>query len=108
MTPDARIAGLARITGLIMDQHLSVLRARKAAQTETRQHIAALDQRAGAEDVALAAAAQAAFRYAAWADRRKAALNVTLAQQTVAVMEAEDDARIAFARNTVMEGLQRK
>jgi hypothetical protein len=108
MKQDGRIAGLARITGLIMEQQLAVLRARKAAQTGTRQHIAALDRRTEAEDVALAASAQAGLRYAAWADRRKAVLNVTLAQQTVAVMEAEDGARVAFARNAVMEGLAAK
>jgi hypothetical protein len=105
MKPDARIAGLARITGLIMDQHLADLRVKKAAQTETRRHITALDQRPEAEDVALAAAAQVGLRYAAWADRRKAVLNLTLARQTVAVLTAEDGARIAFARNAVMEKL---
>lgn len=105
MKPDARIAGLARITGLIMDQHLAALRAKKAAQTETRGHIAALDLRRDAEDVSLTAAAQVGLRYAAWADRRKAALNVTLARQTVDVLAAEDAARVAFARNAVMEKL---
>jgi hypothetical protein len=105
MKSDGRIVGLARITGLIMDQHLAALRAKKSAQMETRGHIAALDQRVEAEDVALAAAAQVGLRYAAWADRRKAALNVTLARQTVAVLAAEDTARVAFARNAVMEKL---
>jgi hypothetical protein len=105
MNSDARIIGLARITGLIMDQHLAELRLKKAAQTETRGHIAALDQRVEAADVALAAAALAGLRYAVWADQRKAALNVTLARQTVAALGAEDAARVAFARNAVMERL---
>ena len=105
MKPDARIVGLARITGLIMDQHLAELRAKKAAQTETRGHIAALDEPLVAADVSLAAAEQVGLRYAAWADRRKAALNITLARQTVAVLAAEDGARTAFARNVVMEKL---
>jgi hypothetical protein len=105
---DTRIVGLARITGLIMDQHLMELRTKKAAQTETRAHIAALDQQAVAEDVSWAAAAQVGLRYAAWADGRKAALNVTLARQTVVVLAAEDGARLAFARNAVMEKLGNK
>ncbi len=105
MKADARIAGLARITGLIMDQHLAELRAKKAAQTETRGHLAALDLQPVAEDVSLTAAVQVGLRYAAWADRKKAALNLTLARQTVAVLAAEDGARLAFARNAVMEKL---
>jgi hypothetical protein len=103
--PDARIVALTRITELVMDQHLADLRVKKAAQMETRGHIAALDQSVVVADVSLAAAAQVGLRYAAWADRRKAALNVTLARQTVAVLAAEDGARVAFARNTVMEKL---
>lgn len=105
MKPDARIAALARMTGLIMDRHLADLRGKKVAQAETRRHLAALDQTVDAEDVSLAAAAQVALRYAAWADRKKAVLNLTLAQQTVAVIAAEDGARVAFARNAVMEKL---
>jgi hypothetical protein len=105
MTTDGRILGLARITGLIMDQQLADLRMKKAAQTVTRGHLASLDLRPEAEDVALAAAVQAGLRYAAWADQRKAALNVTLARQTAAVLIAEDAARVAFARNSVMARL---
>jgi hypothetical protein len=93
---------------MIMDQHLAALRVKKAAQSETRQHIAALDQDPQAEGVTLAAAAQVALRYGAWAERRKIALNVTLARQTVAVIAAEDAARMAFARNVVMEKLAGK
>jgi hypothetical protein len=108
MKPETRIAALARITGLIMDQELANLQAKKAAQAETRRHIATLDQTFDAGDVALAASALVSLRYAGWAERKKATLNVTLAQQTVATMAAEDAARMAFARNAVMEKLAKR
>jgi hypothetical protein len=105
MTVSSKINALQQIADVMLDQRLLALRAANTARTETEMKIAALEVPGGWEDCSLQAAGRAELLYQAWADARRKDLNLNLARQTVAKMEAEDAARLAFARHTALQKL---
>ena len=100
----ARLAVLAKIA---VDHKLSRLRAAAAAKAVSEARLAGLTVPA-AEDLGLVAGAAVALRYERWADARRAEINLTLARQTVAWIDARDDAAFAFGRAEVLDRLRKR
>lgn len=105
MKDTSRLTAIAQINELVLDQRLSALKAARAARVSTQARIAALDVEAFESDCSLKEAAQAAVLYQIWCDERRKQLNLQLAKQKVAEMEADADARIAFSKKTAFQGL---
>jgi hypothetical protein len=101
-----KLQGLQRIADIMLDQQLSGLRQANAAQDETRGKLLALDPVVDWDGCNLQASAQAATLYQAWADIRRRELNLQLARQTAAVLQAQDAARLAFGRSTALTALK--
>jgi hypothetical protein len=96
---------LARLAGLIRDRDLAVLSAARATREATQARLAGLA--AGpAEGVSPVAAAQSALLYQRWVDRRRAEINLQLARDTAAWLDAQAAARRAFGRAEVLDQLQ--
>jgi hypothetical protein len=108
MTGAARIAQLAGLGQLVLDHHLARLERAGRARQESLDRIAALDLRGDAPDLSPVAAALAEQRYQAWADARRAAINLTLARQTADWMVERDAARLAFGRAEALKALARR
>jgi hypothetical protein len=106
MTVSKQLDELRQLSDLMLDQRLLALRGAQAARIETQDRIAALDLPDFADGCALAIAARAALLYQTWADVRRKDLNLTLARQTVAEIEAKDAARTAFSKQRVLASLQ--
>jgi transcriptional accessory protein Tex/SPT6 len=106
MTTRAKLQGLADISALALDQRLAALRQMQARRQAIIDLIAALDLAPVTTDLPLAAAQRAEVSYLAWADKRRTRLNLQLAQANVAVLQAEAEARLVFARNSVVTGLR--
>jgi hypothetical protein len=104
---DARLQALERIAALLCDQKLLALQQANAARDLTRSRIADLAASPALNDCNLKAAYQAEALYQAWADERRRMLNLQLARQTVAVIQAEDAARGAFGRSIALNKLAR-
>ena len=97
---------LAVLGQLILDAKLSALRVAAAARQESLFRLADLARPQPAEGVLPVAAEEARLRYELWADQRRAEINRTLAQQTVAWTEARGAATAAFGRTEALRGLQ--
>lgn len=97
---------LMALAGMVREARRAALARAMAAREETRARIAALD-RPGPADLDPLAEAQAALRYGRWADARRADLNLGLARQTAAWIEARGEAALATARTDVVGALQR-
>ncbi len=106
MTTRAKMQGLADISALALDQRLAALRQAQAKRQFIIDRIKALDLPPVITDLPLAAAQRAEVSYQSWADQRRIPLNLSLAQATAAVLQAEADARLVFAKNSVLVALQ--
>ena len=100
-----KLRRLARIAALQRDARLDQLRRARIAREASQAALAALDRPMPDEGVPLVAGALAALRYAAWADARRAELNLQLARQTAHWLQAQADARVAFGRAEVLAQL---
>jgi hypothetical protein len=105
MSGAERLAQLARLAGMVRDLRLAELEAAGRARRESRERLAGLTLEPCPTDLAAIAAAQAEVRYQAWAEARRAEINLTLARQTAEWMEAQDAARKAFGRAMALQAL---
>lgn len=101
------LARLGTLAGLLRDARLEDLRLARQRREETQGRLAALA--AGpAEGVGPLAASQAALLYQRWVDRKRAEINLQLARDTAAWLEAQAAARTAFGRADVLDRLSRR
>lgn len=100
-----RLRRLAEIAAIQRDSRLEALRSTRAAREATLAALAELDRPGTAEGLPPVAAAQIALRYAAWADARRAEINLLLARQTADWLQAQTAARLAFGRADVLRRL---
>lgn len=107
MSTRAELARLAVVAGLLRDHRLEELRLARQRREATQARLAALV--AGkAEGVSPVAAAQTALLYQRWVDKARVEINLQLARDTVAWLEAQTGARAAFGRAQVLENLRAK
>lgn len=109
MSPAQQMAKLSQISQLLLDSRLATLRIAARACRESEERLAGLSV-ADAEPGALPeiAALRAALNYQRWADVRRAEINLVLARQTAAMIEAREAAREAFGRAEAMRVLQQR
>ena len=105
MTKASEIARIAELAQLVLDHRLSHLRSTAAELDRSRMQIAALDQKTTPTDLEPLAAEKVSLTYSRWADQRRAELNLVIARQTVAWMEARGEAQTAFGRVQALQGL---
>ena len=99
MTKLQDIRRLQNLSQLMLDHRLSELRRAAEAKRHSEQALADLSQiLPEVTGLTGAAAGIAALNYQRWADRRRAALNQTLALQTHDWLEARDAARMALGK----------
>jgi hypothetical protein len=101
-----KLAQLRRVSQLMLDVRLMTLERAAQARQESLNHLAELNRPSLATDLNPIVAGDVAMRYELWADQRRSAINLVLAQQTVAWTEARQDASEAFGRNSVIGKLQ--
>lgn len=107
MTKAKDIHRLAAVAQLMLDHRLGQLRNAAAELERSRMQLAAINQAARpAEDLAPVVAEKVALTYDRWADARRSELNLVIARQTVDWMEARTDAKGAFGRLQVLQGLE--
>ena len=96
---------LAVLAGLLRDRQLDDLRAARQRREATQARLGAL--LAGpAEGLSPLAAAQSALLYQRWVDGKRAEINLQLARDTAAWLEAQAAARTAFGRAQVLDVLK--
>ncbi len=106
MSMAGKMQKLGAISALSLDQRLTVLRQMHAARQTIVDRIAALDLPPVVLDLPLAAAQKADMNYQTWADQRRMQLNLLLAAASAKVLQAEAEARAAFAKDSVLVALQ--
>ncbi len=100
-----RLARLRDMAAMVLDVRSQTLRAETAKQEAIQAQLAALEA-APVDAAALwPAVERAAFGYEQWAAARRAELNVRLAAQKVACLQAEGEARLAFGRKSALDRL---
>ena len=109
MTRMRQIAKLGQISQLLLDSRLATLQIAARACRESEDRLAGLtvpDARPGA--LPEIAALMASLNYQRWADVRRGEINLLLARQTSAMIEARDAAREAFGRVEALRALQKR
>lgn len=109
MSRAQQVAKLSQISQLLLDSRLAALQLAARACRESEDRLAGLSV-PGALPGALPeiAALRAALNYQRWADARRGEINLVLARQTAAMIEARDAAREAFGRSEAMRALQQR
>ena len=102
-----QLARLGTLTDLMLDARLADLRGAAAARDASLARLADLARPAAATDLPDMAAAEVEMRYQRWADQRRAEINLTLARQTAAWLDARQAATLAFGKSQVLDGLAR-
>ena len=109
MNQKQQLAKLQQIAGLLLDSRLAALQTAARAKAESEAQLTGLaDFVVASADISTVAAEKAALTYQRWADTRRVELNLLLARQTVAWMEARDAARVAFGKTEALAGVARK
>jgi hypothetical protein len=98
----ARLSGLAQ---LVLDHRLAAVRLAAEALDQSRAQLQALD--APTEDIGLSPVetVPVALAYQRWADVRRSELNLVIARQTGASIEARGAASLALGRSQVLQKL---
>jgi hypothetical protein len=98
------LARLSVLADLLRDARLEDLRLARVRREETQARLSALT--AGpAEGLGPLAAAQTALLYQRWVDGKRAEINLQLARDTAAWLEAQAAARTSFGRAQVLNRL---
>jgi hypothetical protein len=106
MTKIAELKRLAALAALARDARLAKVAEAGAARNLSLQQLAALTPPPVNEtDLSQLVLADAALRYQLWADAKRSEINRILVRQTVAWIEARDEARTAFGRADVLARL---
>lgn len=109
MNHRSQILQLERIGQLLLDTRLAALRSAAAAREESEGRLAGLVAAdCNCDDMSEISAQLAMLGYQRWADARRSEINLTLARQTAAWMEAKDAARDAFNKNEALRALGAK
>lgn len=107
MSRGDQIGRLRHLSGLMLDLRLAELRAAARTRQESLDLLAGLGV-PQASSLPPVAAAQADLLYRRWVEARRAEINLVLARQTAAWLEAQAAAREAFGRAEALRGLQAK
>lgn len=104
------LSRLVDLAGLLLDHRLGSLRQIAQAKAQSEMALSVLgrpvpDQEDGLEGVS---AELSKLAYQRWADARRGEINLTLARQTHAWLEAKADAQVAFGKAEALKRLAKK
>ena len=106
MNAPKHLTRLQSLAQMILEAQLAELRKVARARSETLAHLSDLKSpEVQMDDQMGVAEVRATLAYQLWADKRRAELNVTLAQQTATWMDRRDAARYAFGKADVLAAL---
>jgi hypothetical protein len=108
MTKTRDMVRLAEVAQLMLDQRLGQLRTAAEAVERSRMQLSAINEAAKPADLPPVAAEKVGLGYERWADVRRAELNLVIARQTAAWIDARGDAGTAFGRLQALQGLTRR
>ena len=108
MSDAEKLKRLAQVSHLMMDARMLALEKAARARQNSLDRLAELDLPVECVDLSPLRAAEVAMRYALWADQRRSEINTVLAGQTVAWVEARQEAARAFGRNQIVQKLATK
>lgn len=108
MTASKELARLAQLAQLALDHKLGSLRGNAEKLEQSRMQLSALNQRAQPVDLDPMTLTRVGLEYERWADTRRAELNLVIARQTAAWLEARNEAQTAFGRVQALQGLAEK
>ena len=102
------LSRLAELAQLMLDHRLDQLRTSADLLDQSRMQLGAINQAAKPVDLDPVTAAKVGFGYDRWADVRRAELNLVIARQTAAWLDAQGEARTAFGRMQALQGLAKR
>jgi hypothetical protein len=108
MTKARDLAKLADVAQLMLDHRLGQLRGAMSELDRSRMQLAAINEAARPADLPTVAAERVALNYDRWADIRRSELNLVIARQTAAWIEARSTAGLAFGKLQALSGLAEK
>lgn len=102
------LSQLADLAQLMLDHRLGTLKASSDRLEQSRMQLSALNQTAEPVDLDPVIAVKVGMDYERWADVRRAELNLVIARQTAAWLEARGDAQTAFGRVQALRAVAEK
>ena len=108
MTKSASLTRLCDVAQLMLDHRLAQLRTASNQLDRSKMQLQAVNAAAVAADLPLVSAEKVGLVYDRWADIRRAELNLVIANQTVEMIEARNDAGAAFGRLQALQGLAKR
>lgn len=96
---------LAELAQLMLDHRLGQLRTSADQLDQSRMQLGAINRVAEPADLDPVMAAKVGLGYDRWADVRRAELNLVIARQTAAWLEARGEAQTAFGRVQALQGV---
>ena len=96
---------LAEVAQLMLDHRLGQLHGAASELERSRMQLGAINEAGRPADLEPVTAGKVALTYDRWADQRRAELNLVIARQTAAWMEARSEAQTAFGRVQALQGL---
>lgn len=99
------LSQLADLAQLMLDHRLGTLKSNSDRLEQSRMQLSALNQTTEAVDLDPVTAVKVGLDYERWADVRRAELNLMIARQTAAWLEARGDAQTAFGRVQALRAL---
>lgn len=104
MTSRKDLKSLATLSQLVLDQRLAAVRQAAERLDRSKSQLRAINAAAAPADLPPVQGGLVDLAYQRWADVRRAELNVTIAQQTVAWIDAKSEAATAFGRVQALKG----
>jgi hypothetical protein len=99
------MARLTELSQLMLDHRLGLLRASAEQLDQSRMQMSAINQTTPEPNLDPVTAAQVSLGYERWADVRRAELNLVIARQTAAWLEARHEAQRTLGRVQALEAL---
>lgn len=108
MSDSEKLGRLNDLARLMLDLRLLELEKATRARQDSLDHLAELNRPQPPADDNPIVDGEVSLRYQGWADHRRSAINLVLAQQTAAWEEARRNAALAFGRGAVIDKLRNK
>jgi hypothetical protein len=108
MTKSKDLAALAQLGQLVLDHKLGALKGKSDRLEQSRMQLSAVNQAGQPADLDPILSSKVGLGYERWADVRRSELNLVIARQTAAWLEARGEAQTAFGRVQALQRLEEK
>lgn len=108
MTKARDLSRISDLAQLVLDHRLGALRQAAQVLEQSRMRLQAINAAATDCDLPPVEAERVGLTYQRWADIRRAELNLVIARQTAAWIEARGEASTALGRLQALQGLARR